>query len=578
MTPLETPPLTDASSSAIREPNPHSPKELLGLFKLILGPESSYFALAIVFGIGISILTLGLPLSVQMLIDTVANTGLVGPVIVLASVLFALMLISGTLNAFRTHLMEMFGRRIYARLVSEFSLRAVYAEPAFFEEVKRDSLLHRYYDIMTLQRNIPEILIGGFSIVFQALIGFTVVSLYHPVFLAFNLALILLLFLTWQFWGPSAIRTGLDLSRAKYETGKWLDHLGETNGFYKSERHIDYALNRSEDLIATYIDRKERHFSRTFAQTISLLLIAALAAGLLLGLGGWLVLQGQLTLGQLVAAELIMSAIFVGLAQFDTYLKMAYQVAMAVEEIGLVYSIPQERTEGRTPSTGTSLTLAFEDVHCWLRGRELSMSLAIPGGARVLARASDNLLEWAVSNLLKRNILPTRGWITIGGADLLELDAHQLRQMVMVIDRPTLIECTVEEFLSLSGTGISRGKMFEVLRLVGLETAIRELPDKMQTTLTPRGRPLSQQETMRLKLAAALLADPKVLVLGSAFDLLDPASLARVLSEIAQRKQVTLIQFSARERLPQITHHIDLDWNRQGLRAVENLTEPGETA
>ena len=551
-------------------PHAFSFSELFYYFRIILGPESRFFWLAIIYGVAISVLTLAVPISVQMLIDTVANTALLQPLIVLSGVLFGLLILFGILSAVRTHLMEVFGWRIYARLVSEFSLQAVYAQAPYFEEVKRDGLFHRYFDIMTLQRNIPELLIGAFSILLQAVIGFAVVSLYHPVFLAFNLALIFLIFLVWQIWGPGAIRSGIDLSHAKYETAKWLDHLGETNGFYKSDQHIDYALERSERLTSEYIKKKKLHFRRTFGQTISLLFLYALASASLLGLGGWLVIQGQLSLGQLVAAELIMSAIFIGMAQFDTYLRRFYYVCMAIDEIALVYKIPLENTAGDMVLGDGASDLRFESVTSTVRGQDARLDVLIPGGAKVCAVSEDQALERLFTNLLKRHEVPGKGWITLSGYDLMECDIHRLRQEVVVLDRPTIIDCTIEEYLRLSAPPeTSRGEMFRMLRLVAIDDVVKKLDKGLDTVLSPLGLPLSPQETMRMKLAAALLGRPHILVLGEVFNLIDREVLENVLRYLADHPELTLVFFTQTNDLPYLDHDLTVGWDNQRISRRE---------
>lgn len=129
-----------------------------------------------IYGVAFSGLTLAAPIAVQMLIDSIANTALVRPLIVLSVLLFGMLVISGVLSALREYLMELYGRRVHARLMADFSLRAVYAQAPFFENRKREVLFHRYFDIMTLQRNVPELLIGAFAIFLQSIIGFIVVS------------------------------------------------------------------------------------------------------------------------------------------------------------------------------------------------------------------------------------------------------------------------------------------------------------------------------------------------------------------------------------------------------------------
>jgi len=287
--------------------------DVMHFFSLILRPERSYYGLAIVYGIGISLLSLATPISVQMLINTVAHTGLITPLVVLSFTLFGLLLIAGLLNALRLHLMDLFSRRFYARMVSEVALRSIYAVNPFFEDSGKGSLFNRYFDIIIVLKSVPNLLIGGFTIVLQTAVGMVLVSLYHPLFLAFNLVLAAALWLIWAVWGKRAMGSAIELSHRKHAAAAWLEGLGASNGFYKSERHIDEALSHTDQVTRRYIDQHRLHFRHHFSQSLWFLFIYALASAVLLGLGGWLVIQGQLTLGQLVAAELVLSVVFIGI-------------------------------------------------------------------------------------------------------------------------------------------------------------------------------------------------------------------------------------------------------------------------
>lgn len=133
-------------------------QELKTYFGLLLQPDRSFYSLAVVYTVAISLLTLAVPISVQTLISTVANTALLQPVIVLSTMLLALLLLSGLITALRTYVMELFRRRVYSRLSSEIVLRTLNSRNLFFEENDRRSLYNRYFDIMTLQKTIPSLL------------------------------------------------------------------------------------------------------------------------------------------------------------------------------------------------------------------------------------------------------------------------------------------------------------------------------------------------------------------------------------------------------------------------------------
>jgi ABC-type bacteriocin/lantibiotic exporter with double-glycine peptidase domain len=169
---------------------------LFRFFRIILEPERSFYGLAIIYGIGISLLSLATPVSVQMLINTVANMGLTTPLVVLSLSLFFLLLLAGGLNALRIYILDVFGRRFYARMVSEISLRTIYARNPFFDDEGKSALFNRYFDIIIVMKMMPNLLVGGFTIILQTVVGFILVSSYHPLFLAFNATILALIWLS----------------------------------------------------------------------------------------------------------------------------------------------------------------------------------------------------------------------------------------------------------------------------------------------------------------------------------------------------------------------------------------------
>lgn len=520
-------------------------REVFQFFGMILGPERNYYLLAIVYGLGISALSLALPISVQMLVNTIANTALTTPLVVLSLTLFSLLLAAGLLNALRIHLMDLFSRRFYARMVSEIALRSVFALNPFFQDYSNGTLFNRYFDILIVHKTVPNLLVGGFTTVLSAVAGFVLVSLYHPLFLAFVMVLIFLIWLIWLVWGGRAIRSALEVSHKKHAAAAWLEGLGGSNGFYKSERHIDEALVRTDIVTADYIDKHQKHFRHHFAQTLCFLFLYASASAGLLGLGGWLVIQGELSLGQLVAAELVLSVAFFGLSQLGTYLAYFYELCAALEELSLFYDVEQEEPAKNLPPFDGDGAISFVNASGDARGRFATLDFAIPSGARVLGYAETHGIERELTNFLKRHTRPSTGYVALGGQDIVGIQAHELRRHIIVLDRPNAIEMTVREYLDLSTDGASSSRILSALKAVGLETAIAHLQNGFDTRIASTGWPLAITEMMQLKLAAAIIAEPKVLVLGELFDTMPDSCLRRSL-DLLKQSQTTVIFFSSR--------------------------------
>ncbi|MFO6447799.1 ABC transporter transmembrane domain-containing protein [Erythrobacter sp. NE805] len=524
------------------------------IFFDILKPEANFYWLAAVYGIGISLLSLATPISVQMLINTIANTALTAPLVVLSLTLFGLLLISSLLYALRIHLMEIFARRFYARMVAEVSLISVYAQNPFFSDAKKGSLFNRYFDVIYVQSLVPNLMIGGFTVLLQIAVGFVLVSLYHPYFLGFTLVMIAIIWFVWLVWGARALRTGVDVSHAKHATAAWLDTIGHSNGFFKSQRRIDYALDKTDDHTRVYITERKRHFRHLFSQTLTFLVIYAAASAALLGLGGWLVIQNELTLGQLVAAELVLSAAFVGVSQLGTYLGYFYDLFAAVEEIAQFYDVEQEQPKGADPFDGPDHTIVMCGVGGKARHEAVNFDLEIPSGAIIMAAASQHGVQRLFTNILKLHDLPQGGIATLGGIDIKAIEAHHLRKNVHVLDRPTIVEMTIREYLALSCPETAPQRMVSALETVGLAETVATLPKGLDTPLATTGYPLSAVELQQLKLANALLERPRILVLSRLFDLLDPEPIAAAVAELRAQAYSTVIYFSNRR--------IDLGFDR----------------
>ncbi|MEM1051386.1 MAG: ABC transporter ATP-binding protein [Pseudomonadota bacterium] len=534
---------------ALQAPSKGSQISLVQFFRTfmeILRPERSFYGLALVYGIGVSLLSLATPISVQFLVNTVANTALAAPLVVLSLTLFGLLILFGSLYALRIHLMELFQRHFYARMVSEISLLSVYAQDPFFTDRKSSALFNRYFDVIIVQKAIPVLFIGGFSVVLQVAVGFVLVSLYHPLFLVFTLVMSALIWVIWLVWGARAIRTGIDLSHAKHETANWLETIGGSNGFFKSQRRIDHAIARTDQFTHDYLNAHKRHFRQHFSQALAFLLLYALASAALLGLGGWLVIQGQLTLGQLVAAELVLSVAFFGVAQLGTYLTYFYDLCAAIEEISLFYDVEQEPPGSAAEMSGDDHALVLKGASGTARGEDIEFNLEIPSGSMVMAKASNHGIQRLFTNLLKLHSRATSGFITIGGIDVGDIEAYNLRKDVHVLERPSFVGMTIREYLALSCRDTASKRMMGALETVGLIDTVSNLKNGLDTQIAYTGWPLSAVELQQLKLANALLERPRILVLSQLYDLVEEDNLARTIRDLRGQRYSTVIYFSGR--------------------------------
>ena len=151
------------------------------------------------------------------------------------------------------------------------------------------------------------------------------------------------------------------------------------------------------------------------------------------------------------------------------------------------------------------------------------------------------------TDLLKHHIKPDGGYATFFGTDILDIEVHELRQIITILDRPTLVAATIREYLRYAGVNQPSNLMMEALECTGLDETIRYLPEGMDTKLSVTGAPFSLVEVLKLKLAAALISKPNILVLNQLFDVVPSHILERVINKINNNGETTIMYFSNRD-------------------------------
>jgi putative ABC transport system ATP-binding protein len=242
----------------------------------------------------------------------------------------------------------------------------------------------------------------------------------------------------------------------------------------------------------------------------------------------------------------VLSTAFFGVAQLGTYLTYFYDLCAAIEELSLFYDVEQEEPGGDDPINVAEHTLVLSGVRGHARHEQAEFNLEIPSGAIVMASASHHGVQRLFTNLLKMHQLPEAGFATLGGIDFRDIEAHNLRKDVHVLDRPSFVGMTVREYLALSCPESAPKRMVSALETVGLIETISTFELGLDTPIAATGWPLSSVELQQLKLANALLEQPRILVLSKLFDLLDEDNLAAAVNELREQAYSTVIYFSNR--------------------------------
>ncbi len=534
---------------------------ILEIAKKILTPEKELIIHAIIYGIMISLLGLAVPISVQLLINSLAFTALLQPIITLGIILLILLISSGILSAMQFYALEIFQRKFFSRLTAEITLRIVYAKHSDFEASNQIELANRFFDITTIQKTIPKFITKTFAVLLQTIVGLLIIAFYHPFFLAFSIMIALAIYFICFFYAKKAIRASFYESRRKYDVAAWIEDVARSNVIFKSQIGQNYAKYKSDFLTERYLEERQKHFKSLFSQTILLFALYAISSTFLLIIGGALVLKSQLTLGQLVAAELILSAVLYQISRLGVDFESFYDLLSALEKLSIFYNIPLETKSGLIVEDD-KINIAFKNVRDEIFGKNYNFNFDFKSNKSYLVATRHSSTQKIIIELIKGLRFTKHGSLEINGKDIVDLDVFNLRSKIGIIDNSDFLEGSVEEYLTFHNQEISKTQINEVLHLTGFDKILSRFNEGLQLRMIPSGWPFSQSEQLLLKTAKILLTHPKVIIVTEAIDMLHLKMRSQIMNYFNKEHNATVICFSnKRDKIIEYDYYQFIDYD-----------------
>jgi len=525
----------------------------------LLRPESGDMWIILIFALVTGVLALATPMAVETLVNTVAFGRLLQPVVILALMLLAFLTFSAALRALQTYVVEIIQRRLFARIAADLAYRLPRVEAEALDGQSGRELVNRFFDVVTVQKVSAQLLLDGISLVLGALIGMAVLAFYHPWLLGFDVVLLALIAFVIFVLGRGAISTSVKESKMKYRMAAWLEDLVGNPTAFRHSGAAEFALDRADRLTYEYLDARRIHFRVLMRQIVFALGLQAVASTTLLGLGGWLVSTGQLTLGQLVAAELIVTVIVGSFAKLGKHMESYYDLLASVDKLGVLFDLPMERQDGLLslpsdrPAEVVVNDLTYSDERR-LQGLE-SVYLHVASGERLAVVGTSGGGKSLLLDQIYGIRQPTSGQVAVDGIDPRDLRPDALRRHVSLVRGIEVFAGTVAENIHLERPDVSTNDVRDALEEVGMLDAILHLPDGLDTKLVESGYPLTTNQARRLMLARAMVGRPRLLLIDGLLDALPDAEAQQLVELLVDPgKPWTLMLVTGRDALARLCH------------------------
>lgn len=526
------------------------------LFSL-LKPEKADIGLLVCFSIISGILYLATPLAVDAVVQNIAFGGqqqvYLQTLLIFSFALLVFLALLSVVSATQHYVSELIQQRIFVRLSADMSFRLPRLKMDAFEKYKTHELVNRFLDVTTVQKSSATILLDGVNVILSTFIGLMVLAFYHPFLLAFDLILVLgLIFILFPL-GKNGIATSIKESYAKHAVAGWFEQLVAFPILFKSPGGKDLSVEHTNHLVNDYITQRNAHYRILIRQILGLLALQAIASASLLVIGGALVLSGELTLGQLVASELIVSVIVSALVSLGKHIETWYDALAAIDKLGSLVDLPIEKLSGQSVSTSDhalsiqiqNLTFQFDDDE---KPVFKNLNLTVNPGEKLCLTGPMGAGTGTLLQLIYGLRRPNEGFIQINDLDLRQWNLESLRNNITLLREVEIIEGSIFHNIRLGKEDIPYETVQHALEQVGLHSKLMDLPDGLDTHLDFGGRPLSDSQRIRLCVARALVHNPKILLIDKLLDGLDHVESEKLFQTLFQIKADWTMIVATRDR------------------------------
>ena len=461
----------------------------------LLQPEKSLVFTIYIYAIFAGLISLSLPLGIQAIINLIMGGQVSTSWIILVFLVILGIIINGVLQVRQLTINEVLQQKVFTRASFEFAYRI----PRFkIDQVKHSylpELINRFFDTMSVQKGLSKILIDFSTAFFQIIFALILVSFYHPFFIIFSFFLILLIFLIVRLTGPKGLKTSLKESNYKYETAHWLEELARNVESFKMAEDSKLPLEKNDKNTENYVKARRSHFDVIINQfSLMIGFKAVVAAGLLL-IGGFLVIEQQMNIGQFVAAEIIVILVINSVEKMIFTIESIYDVLTAVEKIAVVTDKPLEEflsgSHSLIKSDGMAVKLKDinlseeETGHVFLK----NINLDIKAGEKIGIAGTSNAGKSILLQLISGWYNDYKGNILFNGTALRDLNISEIRRNIGdCMSFGGVFQGTIEENISIGSPLSNLEEIQKATKITGLDEFMDSEPLGFQRMLFPGDR------------------------------------------------------------------------------------------
>jgi ABC-type bacteriocin/lantibiotic exporter with double-glycine peptidase domain len=504
-------------------------------FFSLLKPDSSEIKNIYLFAILSGILSLGLPLGIQMIISFIQLGQISASWLVLVLLVSLAIGFSGILTIYQLRITENLQQRIFTRSTFEFAARIPQMKLLETLKLNAGDLTNRFFDTVTLQKGLSKLLIDFTAASLQIVFGLVLLSFYHSFFIFLGILLLLMLYMIVRMTFREGYETSLKESSHKYKIASWISNVFNAKISFKMSAQNNYNIDNANGYLHNYLGARDNHFKVLVKQYSFLILFKITIALALLIVGGLLVINQQLNIGQFVASEIIILLVLSSVEKLIISLDIIYDVFTSTEKIGQATDIPLESYNGaiieKASKNGISIVLNELSFHSpiFTKNSLNSVSFSIESNEQICIVSDTSLTVNSLFYLLTGICNKQSGTIAMDNIPLENLNIQEL------------IDVSIEDNIRFGNQSIELSEISALMEELGMTNFVDQCIEKYTTQLNNEIHFIPKDAIIKLLYARAIIKKPRLLLLDEPTVGMTTGQKQPLLSHIEQLKNTTVL-------------------------------------
>lgn len=480
---------------------------------------------------------LSLPLGIQAIINYLQTGELTTSWVVLVVFVLIGIAISGIIQISQLRIVEDIQQDIFAKSAFEFAYRIPKIKQISLDKVHAPELVNRFFDVLTIQKGLPKILIDFSLAIFQIIFGLILLTFYSSYFIILGVTFVLIIVLIIKTTGPKGLSTSIKESKYKYMLAHWIEEIASNTKTFKILNRGNLHLEKADDVNLKYLENREDHFKILIKQFIMFIGFKVWVAAGLLVLGGYLVFQQKMNIGQFVASEIIIILIINSVEKIIRIVETIYDVLTALDKIGFVTDLPLDINKGEGHiDVSDGISIEAKNISFQYPNQDSpiikDLSFHIKAHSKVVLKGKTGTGKTTLLNIISRIREVDHGELLFNHRPGVFYNLDTFNTHIGFITPNTgLFEGTIEENIYLNRT-INPTYLSEIFDVLNLTEYISSLEKGLKTSVDSKGRRMPISAVQKIVLARALASKPSLLLLEDSLQFIDQEEKNKIIDYI----------------------------------------------